>query len=77
MSNLVNKWIAQIETLSKIAAFEPHTAYVAFTSCIRHRYTYYMRTIPDIAELLKPLEEVITSKFIPALMEGRCVTDDE
>ena len=77
VSNLVNKWIAQIETLSKIATFEPHTAYVAFTSCIRHRYTYYMRTIPDIAELLKPLEEVITAKFIPALMEGRCVTDDE
>ena len=32
---------------------------------------------PDIAELIKPLEEVITAKFIPALMEGRCVTDDE
>ena len=33
MTSLVRKWIDQIETLSKIAAFEPHTAYAAFTSC--------------------------------------------
>ena len=71
------KWVVQIETLSKIAAFEPHTAYVAFTSCIRHRYTYYMRTIPNIAQLLEPLEQAIKTKFLPALLEGRYVTDDE
>ena len=49
VNSLVQKWVMQIETLAKIASFEPHTAYTAFTSCIRHRYTYYMRTIPNIA----------------------------
>ena len=77
MTSLVRKWVDQIETLSKIAAFEPHTAYAAFTSCIRHRYTYYMRTIPNISQLLEPLEQVIRTKFLPALLEGRSVTDDE
>ena len=77
MTSLVRKWVDQIETLSKIAAFEPRTAYVAFTSCIRHRYTYYMRTIPNISQLLEPLEQVIRTKFLPALLEGRSVTDDE
>ena len=66
VSNLVKKWVAQIETLSKISALEPHTAYVAFTLCIRHRYAYYMRTIPNIAQLLEPLEQAIKTKFLPA-----------
>ena len=49
---------------------------MAFTSGIRHRYSYYMCTIPDISALLRPLEDVIRSKLIPALTEGRSVTDD-
>ena len=77
MNQLVNKWVKQIETLSKIAAFEPHTAYAGFTSCLRHRYTYYMRTIPNISHLLNPLENAIRNKLLPALLEGRFVNDNE
>ena len=77
VNDLLKKWILQIETLAEIALFNPHSAYVAFTSGIRHRYSYYMRTIPDISALLRPLENVIRSKLIPALTEGRSVTDDE
>lgn len=77
VSKLVEKWVLQIETLSDIAKFEPHAAYTAFTSCIRHRYTFYLRTIPDIAELLQPLEDAISHRLIPSLTEGRHVTSDE
>ena len=35
-----------------------------------------LRTIPRVSELLKPLEEVITLKFIPALV-GRAVSVEE
>ena len=77
MTSMVRKWVDEIETLSKIAAFEPHTAYAAFISCIRHRYTYYMRTVPNISQLPGPLEQVIRTKFLPALLVGRSVTDDE
>ena len=38
--------------------------------------TYSLRTIPGISSLLKPLEAVISSKFIPALT-GRFVSNDE
>ena len=77
VSKLVEKWILQIKTLAEIAAFEPQAAYTAFTLCIRHRYTYYLRTIPDISDLLQPLEDVIRSHLIPSLTDGRRVTDDE
>ena len=77
VSRLVDEWVKQIETLSEIAMYEPHAAYTAFTSCIRHKYTFYMRTIPQISELLQPLENAIRYSLIPALTDGRVVTDEE
>ena len=77
VDGLVKDWVAEIEALSSVASFEPHAAYTAFTNCIRHKYTYFMRTIPDIGELLKPLENVIRLKLLPALTEGRACSDDE
>ena len=67
----------QIEALSTVASYEPQAAYTAFTTSIRHRYTYFMRTLPGISELLKPLEHAIRHKLLPALTEGRCCSDDE
>ena len=29
-----------------------------------------MRTIPDICHLLKPIDDIILTKFIPAIMDG-------
>jgi hypothetical protein len=77
VSKLVEKWVHQIKVLSDLAKLEPHAAYTAFTSCIRHRYTFYMRTIPNIESLLQPLEDAINSLLIPALTEGRHHTADE
>ena len=77
VENLVKEWVEQIETLSQISLFEPQAAYTAFTSCLRHRYTFYLRTIPGISDLLQPLENAIRLSLIPALTDGRRVTDDE
>ena len=63
--------------MSEIAKFDPHSAYTAFTAALRHRYTFFMRTISDIGPLMKPVEAVIREKLIPALTEDRKVTDDE
>ena len=77
LGGLVADWVQQIEALSIIASHDPQSAYTAFTKCIRHRYTYFMRTIPNISQLLKPLEDAIRHKLIPALTEGRFLSDDE
>jgi len=77
VSKLVTEWIHQIKQLSEIALSEPHAAYTAFTSCIRHKYTHYLRTIPAISSLLEPLESAIMNFLIPALTNGRSVTSDE
>ena len=50
VDGLVKDLVVEIETLAPVASFEPQAGYSAFTTCIRHRYEYFMRTIPEIDE---------------------------
>ncbi len=72
----VEKWVQDIDELSEIVKDEPQLAYAAFTKGICHRWTYFMRTIPNISELLHPLEKKIAEVFIPSLL-GRSVSQHE
>ena len=44
---------------------------------MRHKLKYLQRTIPDIAELFQPLEEIIQQRFIPALLGGQLMSGAE
>ena len=65
------------KALASVASFESKAAYSAFTTCIHHRYTYFMRTIPGINEFLQPLEKVIWHKLMPALPKGQSCSDND
>ena len=39
---------------------------------LRHRWTYFMRTLPDIGNLLQPLERAISDVLIPSLTGLNC-----
>ena len=62
--------------LAEFAVFQPQASYAAFTFGLRHRWTYFLRTLPDIADLLEPLERAISDVLIPALLEHQ-VTETE
>ena len=62
-------WVNKITLLSEIAQSHPHSAYCALTHGLIGRWTYVMRTIPDIASLLAPLEDAIRLHLIPALTD--------
>ncbi|MCH2416854.1 MAG: hypothetical protein MK195_08855 [Acidimicrobiales bacterium] len=70
VQSLVQEWIEQLEKLSIIAKSEPQAAYSAFTAGFRHKTTYFIRTIPNLKEVLKPLDEMLDNIFIPAITEG-------
>ena len=72
VEGLVDDWIKQLKKLATIAKSEPQAAYAAFTAGFRHKITYFIRTIQNIKEQMKPLDEVIDSIFIPAITEGHC-----
>ena len=67
VSSKVVEWVKEIVHLSTIASTQPHAAYAAFTHGLSSHWSYISRTIPDIQDLLHPLEMAIQQHFIPAL----------
>ena len=67
VSNKVQSWVREISNLAKVAATEPHSAYAAFTHGLSSHWSYISRTIPDISDLLQPLEDAIHQLLIPAI----------
>ena len=68
--------ISNVQKLSKIARVQPHVAYYAFTHGLIGKWAYFLCTIPDVSDLLEPLEATITGEFIPAIT-GRSVGELE
>ena len=60
----------KLNNLCEIAKLEPQAAYNCFVSGLKHKLNYIMRTIPDISHLLKPIDDIILTKFIPAITDG-------
>ena len=77
MKSKIANWVAEMETLTKIARIEPQAAYAAFTHGIIGKWLYVMRTIPGISELFTPLEEIIRNSFIPTITGRKAITNVE
>jgi len=43
-------------------------AYSVFTKGLYSRWTHFQRTVPDMSELFKPLENTITDQLTPTLI---------
>ena len=54
--------VHEVERLSSISVTQPHAAYAAFTHGQTSKLTYLAKTIPDIGDLLKPVENAITGQ---------------
>ena len=72
MGGKVKEWVNEVTALPEFATTQPQASYAAFTFGLRHRWTYFMRTLPDIKEILEPLEHVISDVLIPSLTEHNC-----
>ena len=56
VDDLVKDWNSQLHMLSTVAESEPQAAYSAFVSGFKNKLSYFMRTIPDISNLLNQLK---------------------
>ena len=72
----VSEWVKQLEILTKFACTEPHAAFPGFIHGLRHRYTYFIRTIPGISHLLKPQDNGIDT-FIKVLLQAYTLSPTE
>ena len=65
----VDEWVNEVTKLADFAISQPQASYGAFTIGLRHRWTYFLRTLQDIAESLEPLERAINEVLIPAVTD--------
>ena len=72
----VQGWVEDVKELANIAEEEPQIAYCAYTKGLCHRWKYFQRTVPHIATLFQPLENVIREVLIPKIF-GREISDQE
>ena len=72
VSEKVSNWVHEVATLSEFALSQPQACYAAYTFGLKHRWTYFSRTLPDIQDLLEPLENAISRVLIPAITERKC-----
>ena len=65
----VEEWVSSIQRLSLIAKTQPQAAYSCYVKGFTHKFTHFMRTIPDISSLLKPLDDAVDD-FIKVLFNN-------
>ena len=63
------EWVAQVTRLAEFATTQPQSSYAAFVFGLRHHWTYFLRTLPDIAPFLEPLERAIADLLVPTITE--------
>ena len=63
---------SQIVRLAEFAQSHPQAGSVADTFGLRHRWTCFLTTLPNIKDLLKPLERAICDILIPSMVDHKC-----
>ena len=69
MTQKMNTWLDELNMLCDIARIEPQTAYSCFVSGYKHKLPYIMSANPNISQLEK-IDELILTKLIPAIKCG-------
>ena len=64
----ITQWADGLSQLSLIATSQPHAAYTVLTHGFSSKWKYYLRTNPNISDLLSPLEFAIRQQFLPTLI---------
>ena len=72
----VEEWVSRVAKLSDFAATELQASYAAFTFGLKHRWTYFLRTLQDIEDLLIPLERAVADMLIPSITGHTCTREE-
>ena len=68
----MSNWVIEVATLAEFALSQPQASYAAYTFGLKHRWTYFLRTLPDIQDLLEPLQNAISQVLISAITGRKC-----
>jgi hypothetical protein len=77
VSEKIDQWCKELTLLSQIAKIQPQAAYSCFVSGYKHKFSYIMRTIPNIGHQMKRVDDVILCEFIPAITDNITINQHE
>ena len=72
----MEEWCKRLKKLAGFAKTHPHAAYSGYILGEQHKYTYFLRTLPNISAILEPLDDIIEHELIPALF-GTAISQNE
>ena len=67
----IQEWIDSVERLAKIAA-ELQAAFSAFIERLQSRWVFMVRTIPELAKAMQPLEDAIRQQVPSHTLRSNC-----
>ena len=68
----VTEWVGEIVKLAEIATTEPQACYSAYIFGLKHKWNYFLRTVPDTHDQLEPLERAVSQILIPTITRHKC-----
>ena len=77
VDDLEKGWNSQLCILPTVAEIQSQAVYSAFVSGFKNQLSYFMRTIPNISNLLIPVENTTRNRFIPAITGERISNEEE
>ena len=63
-------WIKELHTLSKIAKSESQAVFECFINGHKPKFTYCMCTTPNTINMMRIIDDLLTTEFIPATTGG-------
>ena len=72
----IKDWNSQLCMLSTVAEIQLQAPYSAFANSVKNKLSNFMITIPDMNNLLLPIENIIRNRFIPAMTSG-CMCNEK
>ena len=63
-------WVQQPRILYKISKTWPQAVFECLISRCKHRFTYYIWTIPRIGNIMSKIYDFVTNDLIPATKNG-------
>ena len=76
MSEKVTEWCNKLKTVSEYAKLQPQATYAAFCFGEQNKFSYFLRTIPEINDLMKPVDEIVQNVLLPAII-GETISEKE
>ena len=72
----VTEWCSELKILSEFAKSQPQAAYAAFYFGEQNKFSYFLRTIPEMNDLMKPVDEIVQNFLLPAII-GETISEKE